>query len=172
MADLKEFQTLAVGSIGFLGVIMTLIVNAHLARKARRETIDHDRRLIRIALREELKIIQSAFKSRIQTIDEAEADANPGILVPLTAMTNVYDRLLDQLGLLTSAEVSKVMGAYLAVQQLPERLMLLRRREREETPGFISVDSSTFRAIREVHVSYLNVVSEAVRALEHDGGKS
>jgi hypothetical protein len=165
---LKEFQSLVVGTLGFAGVILTLFVNAYLARKARRDSVNHDRSLIRIALLEELKIIESAFKSRVETIKAAEADGSIGILMPLATMTNVYDRLLDKLGLLNSAQIPKVMAAYLAVQQLPERLMLIRRSRQEERPGFVEVDSAVFASVKEMHSNYLRVISDAVVTLEEE----
>jgi hypothetical protein len=48
MADfVKNYQTLIVGVLGFIGVIATLVLNAWLARKAEQRRITHETKVLR-----------------------------------------------------------------------------------------------------------------------------
>jgi hypothetical protein len=58
MVDLVErFQTLVVGITGFAGVIASLVVNAWLARRQQAQRVEHERDVLRTALRAELGVL-------------------------------------------------------------------------------------------------------------------
>jgi hypothetical protein len=63
----KQFQTLIVGGLGFLGVMATLAMNAYLARRQHTRQIRHEANALRIALRAELEMLREAFQDRIAT---------------------------------------------------------------------------------------------------------
>ena len=57
-----NIDTYIVGGLGFLGVILTLYANARLARKMRTNEIASERKIIVIALLEELDVILNQIK--------------------------------------------------------------------------------------------------------------
>jgi hypothetical protein len=59
---LRDFQAGIAGILGFLGVILTLWINARLARAARLNAIEHERTSVRVAFAEELKLIEKSLK--------------------------------------------------------------------------------------------------------------
>lgn len=163
---LKEYQTLIVGVVGFAGVIVTLIVNARLARQHHSREIDHEAKVLRVAVRAELEAIRDAFEERIRTLKNPEGW--PSIMVPLDTMTDVYGSLIDKLGLLSEPEIRAVMRAYLAVRQMPERLKLLARSAvtpEEREAGFATVDSRYFAALKQMHENYLREVRNALSVI-------
>jgi hypothetical protein len=59
---LKDFQSGLAGVLGFTGVIITPVVNARLARKARLTTIQDERSALRAALLAELRMANGEWK--------------------------------------------------------------------------------------------------------------
>ena len=69
MIDLLDrFQTLVVGALGFIGIIVTIATSAWLTRRQYSRQIKHEGDMLRVALRAELEIIRDAFVDRINTI--------------------------------------------------------------------------------------------------------
>lgn len=164
---LDRFQTLVVGALGFIGIIVTIATSAWLTRRQYSIQIKHEGDMLRIALRAELEIIRDAFVDRIDVLAEAGED-NTSVLVPLNTMTDTYSRLLDKIGLLSQDEVKAAMKAYLLVRQMPERLKLLQREhgtEQERDRGFALIDGDLFSAVQEMHENYLKDIEAALSAL-------
>ena len=168
MDFVDRFQTLIAGIIGFSGVILALVGNALLARRQHAGQIDHERQILRTALRSELGAVRDSYLDRINTINQAQRDGNPGVLVPLETMTDTYGRLLDKIGLLSEEEVRAAMEAYHLVRQMPERVRLLERQH--ATPDEVEsrmafVDGTLFTALCQMHQNYLQKIKEAIAAL-------
>ena len=123
----ERFQTAIVGVVGFAGVVITLVVNASLVRRERRETLKQERTALRTALVEELKILKVPLEDVIQEVEERleEGREAGGVIVPTNPISDVYNAYVPKLGLLTSQEVEKVMWAYLSVRQFRMNLILL-----------------------------------------------
>ncbi|HEY1897011.1 MAG TPA: hypothetical protein VGG62_12090 [Terracidiphilus sp.] len=68
----QQYQTLIVGILGFTGVMATLAINAWLARKAERRKIEHETRVLRIALTEEMKVQRDALIHGSDTAQRAK----------------------------------------------------------------------------------------------------
>ena len=68
MSD-TAIATVVVGVLGFIGIIVTLIVNAWLVRRERQETLKQERTAMRTALVEELKILKLSLEIGIETIE-------------------------------------------------------------------------------------------------------
>ncbi len=121
----ERFQTAIVGVLGFAGIIITLIVNARLARLAR-ERMRHDERAsIRAALMAEMKIIKDSLEYAIENIKKGEEDGSGGLLVPTDPISDAYDALIPRVGVLPPEEVGKVMLAYLSVREMRKNLLLI-----------------------------------------------
>jgi hypothetical protein len=167
---IKQYQTLIVGGLGFLGVMATLAFNAWLARRQHFRQIRHDANALRVALRAELEILRDAFRDRIATIGEAQP-SHKSILVPLDTMTDVYGRLIDRIGLLSGHEIRPVLRAYILVRQMPERLRLLAQQqgtEIERARGFAEFGGDLFSAVRQMHGNYLTDIEHALSVISHD----
>lgn len=119
----EKFQTLIVGVIGFAGVINTLLVNAWLTRRDRREVLHHERQTLRAALVEELTINRTAVVHNLETLREDEEPK--GAFVPTDLMDDAYRAFVRRIGVLSQAEVSKVMNAYLSLRTSNAKLFLL-----------------------------------------------
>src|ERR1700722_373942 len=90
----KEYQTLIVGALGFIGVILTLLTNAALDRRQHTRQIEHERTALKAALSAELCIIRDSFDDRIKMIGQAQEGR--GIMVPLDTMTGVYTKVIEK----------------------------------------------------------------------------
>ncbi len=66
-SSFERFQTAIVGVLGFAGVIIALIVNARLARRAREWVRDDERASIRAALVAEMKVIKGSLEQGLIT---------------------------------------------------------------------------------------------------------
>ena len=166
---IRQFQTLVVGIVGFVGVVITLMVNAVLARRQQDRAIRHQTNTLRVALRAELEIIREAFLDRIEAIKEAETNTRTrSMLIPLDTMTDVYTQLIDQIGLLSRKETAAVVRAYILIRQMPQRIELLSKQhatEVEKARGFAEVDGDLFAAVKTMHENYLADIDGAITAL-------
>lgn len=101
---LEDYQTLISGSVGFIGIIITLFINARLARKARVEEIAHEQNALRTALAAEITIY---LESLAKNINKGVPSAGSPILVPILDTNEIYALSREKLGLLTEIEVKK-----------------------------------------------------------------
>jgi hypothetical protein len=124
-AFIKNYQTLIVGFLGFSGVIATLVANAWLARKADIRKICHEAKVLRTALIEEMKIQRDAL---IHAEENSTERTGHDVLTPLQRCTDIFDKSIDKLGLLTSNEVAAVLDAYLPLKELTPKIRLLELR--------------------------------------------
>ncbi len=122
---LERFQTAIVGVLGFAGIIVTLIVNARLARLAREGMRDDERASIRAALIAEMKIIKGSLEDAIEKIKKGEEDGSGAVLVPTDPLSDAYNALIPRVGALPPEEVGKVMLAYLSVREMRKNLLLI-----------------------------------------------
>ena len=150
--------------IGFGGVIVTLLVNAGLSRKQDRRQLDEKRKALRIALTEELRVSLNSYKEAIKTVEVAQLDQTTSLLVPTRCFTFVYERLIDQIGLLTPHEVEKVMNAYLMIQQMAETIRLLPGTTLK-SPEWLNVADTDFRHFKQLTQNMVEIVDTAVAAL-------
>ena len=120
----QEFQSLIVGTLGFAGVIITLVLNALYAREQRREERSHECQTLRVALIEELSINRMSLARNVEEIKNVP-DGRGGFDVPTNPMDDAYRAFTHRIGLLTRAEVSKVMFAYLTLRQHNANLFLV-----------------------------------------------
>ncbi len=157
--------TVVVGVLGFIGIIVTLIVNAWLVRRERQETLKQERTAMRTALVEELKILKLSLENGIEAIEKAEQDESTGrVIVPTDTISDVYNAFVPKIGMLTSQEVGKVILAYLTIQELSKNLILL--------PGATILDEhrvhvprNSFAYLIEMQKSVLPKLDDAIKLL-------
>lgn len=122
MEFLLKFQTGLVGVIGFTGVILTLVVNAYLGRRDRKaKTADATRTLIS-GLIAELEVIYLALEDAASTLPSGPTEGQYN--VPLFSMSKIFEASLDTLGLLTPDVLTKVLDAYLGLDQLKNMVLI------------------------------------------------
>jgi len=162
---LDDHQTLIVGALGFIGVIITLIVNAFLERRQRGRERAARSDALRLALSEELRLFEDVIKDRLDMIAEAERGLSGGLLVPLTHTTDIFESSIGDLGLLRSDQVAAVLRAYSISANAGKVSLLGRVHDPRGEPPLVHVGSEHFRAMKVVHEQIRKEVSAARRAL-------
>ena len=69
MTCIYKYQALIAGLLGFLGICITLCLNARLARKMRQDEIAQKRQTLRVALLEEIKEIRRDMNDAVPSLD-------------------------------------------------------------------------------------------------------
>ena len=123
----EYLATVVASLVGFLGVVLTLLWNAYLSRRAQhsqweneRSRIESDQRHERLALRtallSELRVAREHTRRTLATYEEvkAPADGKPsrGAVVPISDFDQIFRASLPRIGLLSASEVDKVVAAY------------------------------------------------------------
>ncbi|MCA3940729.1 hypothetical protein JKP09_20815 [Vibrio vulnificus] len=119
-----HYQTLVAGLIGFVGVILSLIANGYFARRQERERIAHNKLTILAALKAELRVNLGTFEARAIQLERPFNYEGDGYL-PLVVFNDVYQQLLNQLGLLDEEHAESIIKVYLAIEELPPTMELL-----------------------------------------------
>src|SRR5262245_51810199 len=99
--------TVVAGKIAFVGVVVALCGNALLAWADRWAKRHHDRKVMRSSLSAELGFLLNELVGRSQMMRQSTAGFN----VPVRISTQVYDNMLDKIGLLSVSQAGKVIHA-------------------------------------------------------------
>lgn len=170
LSEPKSYQGIIAGVIAFVGVIVALVGNASLAWLDRWSKRQHEANVMRSALLAELAFLRNSYEKRLQLLSRGP----PYFDVPANTATEVYDRLLDRIGLLTMEQSGKVVHAYIAAKHLQVNL---RRNELtrppptdlgDPGPGHIRVTGTNVIAARDLHSERLEIFKAAIASL---GGK-
>ena len=178
----EEYQTLVAGLAGFTGVIITLLVNASLARKqdttqARlaREQRDHERELAERHREEELEREQVLLRrvllcelfhnSRMcqKAINVHDTDKNGDLWLESIGAREAFDRLMPRLGALSPDEVGKVMHAYYAIEWA-DALKSISAIDQQQ--GIVKVKQNHADQVARAHRTAHEKANEAIHALE------
>jgi hypothetical protein len=126
MADwLAEHQTLVVGVVGFTGVIITLAVNAHLARMQLVRSALHQANVMRRAMLADLKGHADDLRARMEFMESKSPDRPGKMMIREAAEIEIFTAASGTLGLLTLDEVSAVMAAYAWLRNLPREAAMM-----------------------------------------------
>ncbi|MDR3473738.1 MAG: hypothetical protein P4M09_18940 [Devosia sp.] len=119
-AVLKDFQSGVTGLLGFVGVMLTLWWNGRISRVGRAETQIHHRNTLRVALAEELSLIEEDLLQRLDII---------GGNIPPTAVsfapmvpTEIYSAVIKDIGVLQADQVRALIRGYYTVGRLDAAL--------------------------------------------------
>jgi hypothetical protein len=125
----RDFQTLIVGTVAFIGVIVTMVVNARLSRR------QHDRGVsaVRAALLAELTRNRDTFRAYLKELEDPEKGKHP-FTFPKTSVSSFYDLLADRIGLLSSSEIYTVINAYDAAKRIHFNVKLVIAAYPKEVP--------------------------------------
>jgi hypothetical protein len=169
----RTYQTLIAGIVGFSGVIITLLVNAHLVRAQETRKEQRDTDALRKALVEELKVQKDALKRTEESVAELLSQpSGPGSagLLPIYRFSNVFDISLVKLGSLEGSEVAAVLQAYLPLRALTPKLRLME--DLYGTSGspsnddWVSLRRPQYEMIGGMHTSYIPAIEAAIAELE------
>jgi hypothetical protein len=166
----KDFQSLMVGVVGFVGVIVTLWRNARLQRQLEERREDREAGALRTALIEELKQQREALRDTADSLATAQTsqDETQGSLIPLERFDTVFRRSLERLGLLERREVSAVFEAYLPLPRLTWRLRRLEELERLDADP-VSLTRKYYETAAKMHAQRLPAIDAAIAELEKPG---
>lgn len=162
---LKSFQTLIVGTIGFVGVVYTIYKNAQIARKQTEAIRSHERDAFRTAIYCELETIKDMFETRVKDL---RADLSSFVILPESVPINVYTSLRAKIGLLTTEEITPIIKAYLLIEELALRLKVLSAQSDEGAlyEGYIYIGKEHVKNAGKMHENFLKSINEALNAIK------
>jgi len=100
--QVHKYQILITGCLGFLGVFFTILANGYFSRLQHKRELQSKVKSIRIAMISELEINLSSFEARIEQL---KCPTNSNAHIPNSVFTDVYDNLLNEIGLLNESEM-------------------------------------------------------------------
>jgi hypothetical protein len=162
----ERFQTFLVGLLGFAGVIYTIRMNARLTRQQHERELIQEQTALRTALIAELGALRESYEDRSHSL--REKDSGQSALIPEFVSNQVYDHLLDCIGLLTADEIASVMDAYLLVAELPVRLRLLAKDSigSTEHSGYIHIGMELAEVAAKMHDNFLPKINTAITTIQ------
>lgn len=167
MCILETYQTLIVGTLGFVGVIVSLLANAYLQRKQYDREKLHKANSLRVALKTELRSNLESFESRIEQFEERNK-VYTDALVQNRSNDSIYKELLTHIGLLTEQEVEKITAAYAFLTEIPYRIRIL-----VGTDGiggfndeFIRIPKEHHEAVTGIHQVAIPIVTAAIEEID------
>ena len=118
--------------VGFMGVVVTMLWNAWLARRQQDRQWETNRQVLRQGLITELKGIERVLKNAVSLLDEAiegNKDREKGkegyVLIGSIASSPLYLASLSQIGCLTQSEVAVVVAGYQVLSRQDQRARIL-----------------------------------------------
>jgi hypothetical protein len=183
---LKDFQELIVGTVGFLGVILTLYYNGRLTRDQQHEaeranraqherearlsreqhdrTVRHERELITRALLAELRRNRESLTDNL--LKAKEGYEGGVIAMPRRTLSEIFDKLFDRIAHLSEDDLRDVLQAYSTIKAVPERILFAQSIELSwnEFDGLSNNDNFIGVASRFVDI-YITLMENALAAV-------
>lgn len=120
---LKTYQILIAGIVGFTGVVCTMLANAYIQRTQHRRKVRHEKQALRSALKAELNANKEAYEHRIEQFNEPSGDNHA--LMQNKVQDNVYNTLLEKIGILEPNEIKRIVEAYQIICEIPYRVRIM-----------------------------------------------
>jgi hypothetical protein len=157
---------LIVGTLGFVGVIITMLANAYMQRKQHERKIQHEANSLRVALKTELSANRQSFEGRIKRFEEPE-EIYTDAIVQNRSNDKIYNELLSNIGLLTEQEVEMVTEAYALLAEIPYRIRIIVGTD--GTGGysdeFIRIPKEHHETVTKMHQMAVPIISQAIDAI-------
>ena len=161
-----DYQTLIVGAFGFAGIIITLIINAKIARAQRNDEREHERRAIRVALLAELKINRDSLQKNLYKEEVRSREGRSDVLVvPTDRLDGAYLAFLPKIGVLSEDEVNEVMLAYLTLLTYNAHLFFIGKPD-TMSPRHVYVPSEKVKWLMGMQKDTLEPIDQAINVLE------
>jgi len=169
----ERFQTAIVGIIGFLGVMLTIRMNAKAARMLQEQQIESDRRALRCELCAELELVRVCFQAVCEDNTNWTSGDPASICVPNLPPTPIYTNAIGKIGLLSEREVAAVVGAYNAMREVPMRvkfLLILRSESAHPSDSldYVYVDARNVKSVVGIYKNFLPSIDKAIDALREE----
>lgn len=166
---LKTYQILITGLFGFAGVVCTMLANAHMQRAQHKRTVQHEKQALRSALKAELNAIKEAYEHRIEQFKEPSGDNHA--LMQNTVQDNVYNTLLEKIGILEPDEIRRVVEAYQIIREIPYRIRIL---VGTDTIGgfqneYIRLRPEHIVTVQKIHEALLPTITAAMESIDQHG---
>ena len=152
-----------VAIIGFVGIISAQLVNGWLMRRRDDRERRHETETLRAALIVELKINRDSLEKNVAT--SKKASETTGGLAPTDPMDDAYRAFTGRLGLLSPAEVHKVMFAYLSLRQYYANLFLIGVPP-DTGDRHVNVPPEKFSSLIKMQENLIGPIDEAIQAME------
>jgi len=128
--------SLGAALIGFSGVIITMLFNAWMARRAREEERRHRQKVLAAALLAELLLLRESFAQNAIDLDNAQQDGNGGpAYLPFKNWSLVFDHVVKDVGLLPIDAARAVVEAHMSLGTYYQKLALIAKIENLDTAG-------------------------------------
>ena len=163
-------ETIFIGILGFVGVMITLWYNGKLAREQREDERNHERETLRAALIEELKINRTALRENADTLKGDPPEETGGAFIPTDPMDDVYRALVSRIGLLSQTEVSKIITAYLSLRTYNAKLFLVGVPV-ETSPRHVQVPAKNIAMLAKMQEGVIDPIDEAINASSQSGSR-
>jgi hypothetical protein len=159
--------SLGAALIGFAGVIITMLFNAWMGRKAREDERKHWQRVLAAALLAELQLIQESFTQNAIDLDAARQDGNGGpAYLPHKNWALVFEHVVKDVGLLPIDAARAVVEAHMSLATYFQKLMLIATIEHlDQTPDFVLMPLAHLGTVAEMNRRLLPCLSDAITAL-------
>ncbi|PHQ96449.1 MAG: hypothetical protein COB40_08205 [Marinosulfonomonas sp.] len=164
---LRNYQTLVVGLLGFIGVISTLIFNAWMSRNEEKRGRRNKAKSIKMALVSELHLIREAINNANKSLKEKSNDTNDSRLIPNTPLDNLFRALMGELTVLEPNTVSAILNAYLSYETYLHSLTLIATPI--SNPNYICISESLNAQMISMNEGLIKSLDEELKKLS-DGG--
>jgi hypothetical protein len=157
----EVWATILSVSAGFVGIAVTLAVQRLHELDLEKAREGRARARVLIAFRTEMKSVIEYAEFGIQHLD-SEQD----FLFPKRAPFPLFDALADKIDLLTNEEIEKVVGVYVWLREIPQRLSLLVEDKSTGAEFYIAVPRTRLNIVQFLftHLKKLALEAEAVLA--------
>lgn len=159
----QQHPLVVVAIIGFIGVIGAQFANAWLTRRRDDRERRHETETLRAALIVELKINRDSLEKNVAT--SKKASETTGGFAPTAPMDDAYRAFTGRLGLLSPAEVHKVMFAYLSLRQYYANLFLIGVPP-DTGDRHVNVPPTHFSLLTGMQDGLIGPIDEAIQAME------
>jgi hypothetical protein len=164
LAALHPYQQTIVGVIGFGGVIITLIVNAIIGRRAERRRLAREASTLRAGLYAELELIRLGVASAVETLGTPPVETKTAA-IPARPWITLHEEVLDKLVCLTPSEMGTVLCTHAAIKQAYDRLFLLAD-EVAHDGRYLMVPAHAFAKAKTVFEDQLEFLDDALKVLD------
>jgi len=163
---LKTYQTLVAGIVGFTAVVFTMLANAYLQRAQHKRAIQHEKQALRSALKAELNANIQIYEHRIEQFNEPGGDKDA--LMQNKVQDNVYNRLLEKIGILEPGEIKAIIEAYQLIYETPYRIRILVGTD--AIGGFenehIRLKSEHIGTVKKIHKALMPKILAAIESID------
>lgn len=169
LGALERFQTGIVGAVGFVGVIVTLVANAWIARRRDAALRAHERETLIRGFSAELRAYRQVIASSAESLN-TESPADGELQIPAHSAMPVFDANVGRLGLLDESQVGPVWDAYTMLKEFDRALVLFSKPD--QSGLFRAVPAARAAKVRQMFGGMVPKLDSAIAVLEAGARRS